>query len=133
VVDKFLLGRRVLVVEDETLVLMMIEAMLADLGCESITTAGTVDKALALIDAQIFDVAMLDMNLKGNAGHSVAQALVACGVPFLYATGNNGHEMRDGYLNRPVLKKPFKEEEMGETLRRLLSDREISFMDRAAD
>lgn len=132
-VDKFLLGRRVLVVEDELLVLMMMEAMLEDLGCESISTAGTVDKALALIDAQVFDVAMLDMNLKGNASHSVAQALVARGVPFLYATGNNGIEKRDGYLGRPVLKKPFKHEEMAETLRRLLSDREISLLDPVAD
>ena len=48
------------------LVLMMIEDMLADLGCESVTAAATVDQALALIDAQVFDAAMLDMNLNGS-------------------------------------------------------------------
>ena len=64
--DKLLSGRRVLVVEDEMLILMMIEDMLADLGCESVTAAATVDQALALIDAQVFDAAMLDMNLNGN-------------------------------------------------------------------
>ena len=52
-VDKLLSGRRVLVVEDELFVLMMIEDMLADLGCESVISAATVDKALALIDAQV--------------------------------------------------------------------------------
>jgi CheY-like chemotaxis protein len=59
------------------LVLMMIEDMLADLGCGSVITAATVYKALALIDAQFFDAAMLDMNLNGNKSHSVAEALAA--------------------------------------------------------
>lgn len=53
--NKLLSGRRVLVVEDEMLVLLMIEDMLADLGCESVTAAATVDQALAAIDNQIFD------------------------------------------------------------------------------
>jgi CheY-like chemotaxis protein len=60
--DRLLSGRRVLVVEDEMLVLIMIEDMLADLGCKSVTSGATVEKA-ALINAQVFDVAILDMNL----------------------------------------------------------------------
>jgi CheY-like chemotaxis protein len=66
---------------------MMIEGMLADIGCESVTAAATVDKALALIGAQVFDTAMLDMNLNDNTRHSVAEALVAL---FAYCTANNG-------------------------------------------
>ena len=54
--DELLSGRRVLVVEDEMLVLMMIEDMLADLGCKSVTSAATINKALALIVAQAFDL-----------------------------------------------------------------------------
>jgi CheY-like chemotaxis protein len=121
VVNKLLSGRRVLVVEDELLVLMMVEDMLADLGCESVTTAATVDKALALIDAQIFDVAMLDMNLNGNTSHPVAEALVKRGVPFFYSTGNTGEETRVGYRDRPALKKPFRYEGLADILTRLLS------------
>ena len=86
-----------------------------------VTTAATVDKVLALIDTQVFDAAMLDMNLHGNTSHPVAQALVARGVPFVYSTGNNGRDIMEGYHNRPVLKKPFKSEELGEILTRLLS------------
>ena len=67
--NELLSGRRVLVVEDEMLVLIMIEDMLADLGCKSVTSAATVDKALALISAQAFDLAILDMNLNGNDSH----------------------------------------------------------------
>ncbi|MGA7993832.1 MAG: response regulator [Bradyrhizobium sp.] len=117
--DKLLSGRRVLVVEDEMLVLIMIEDMLADLGCQSVTSAATVDKALTLINAQAFDVALLDMNLNGTDSHPVADALSARGVPFIYSTGNTGQSSKDGYSDRPVLKKPFKYEEMAGILARL--------------
>jgi CheY-like chemotaxis protein len=59
VVDKLLSGRRILVVEDEMLVVMMIEDMLGDLGCKSVISAATVEKALALINARVFDAARL--------------------------------------------------------------------------
>ena len=67
--DKLLSGRRILVVEDEMMVLMVTEDMLADLGCESVTAAATVDQALALIEAQGFDAAMLDVNLNGSKSY----------------------------------------------------------------
>ena len=119
--DKLLSGRRVLVVEDEMMVLMMIEDMLADLGCESVTAAATVDQALALIDAQAFDAAMLDMNLNDNKTHAVADALAARGVPFVFSTGYSARDVREGYRDRPLLKKPFQYEELVEVLTRLLS------------
>ena len=68
--NKLLCGRRILVIEDETMISMMIERMLADLGCESVTAAATVNKALSLIDGQVFDCAMLDMNMNSNTGGS---------------------------------------------------------------
>ena len=102
------------------MVLMIIEDMMAELGCESVSAAATVAKALALIDAEIFDVAMLDMNLNGEKSHPVADALAARGVPFLFATGYNALDMRNGYSDRPVLKKPFPYEELVEILTRLL-------------
>ncbi|NGN45054.1 response regulator [Mesorhizobium sp. CGMCC 1.15528] len=119
--DKLLSGRQVLVVEDEMLVLIMIEDMLADLGCELVVAAATVKQALAAIDAQVFDVAMLDMNLNGDNTYSVADALAARGVPFVFSTGYSGHEMRDGYRDRPLLKKPFMEKELAEIFAPLLS------------
>jgi CheY-like chemotaxis protein len=119
--DKLLSGRRVLVVEDEMLVLLMIEDMLADLGCESVIAAASVTRALASIDAQFFDLAMLDMNLNGDKTYSVADALPARGIPFVFSTGYNGHHMRDGYSDRPVLKKPFTYKDLDEMLGRLLS------------
>ncbi|HWA69515.1 MAG TPA: response regulator [Rhizomicrobium sp.] len=105
--NKLLSGRRILVVEDEMLILMMIESMLTDLGCDSVTAAATVDKALALIETQVFDAAMLDVNLKGDNSRPVADALAARGIPFFFSTGNGGHHTMDGYENRAVLRKPF--------------------------
>ena len=117
--DKLLSGRRALVVEDEMLVLMMIEDMLAELGCKSVTSAATVEKALALVDAQAFDFVMLDENLNGSDSHPVAEAIFARGVPFVYSTGNTARGSRDGYSDRAVLKKPFKYEELVAILTRL--------------
>lgn len=101
------------------LVLIMIEDMLVDLGCTSVASAATVDKALALVNSQVFDIAVLDMNLNGSDSHPVAEALSARGVPFIYSTGNTGQGLRDVYSDRPVLKKPFKYEELAVILARL--------------
>ncbi len=68
--DKLLTGRRVLVVEDEMMNLMMIEDMLADLAGASVSAAATVDQALALIKRQSFDAAMLDLNLNGMKSYT---------------------------------------------------------------
>lgn len=102
------------------MVLMMIEDMLSEFGCESVSAAATVEQALAFIETQTFDVAMLDMNLNGVKSHPVADALAARGVPFLFSTGYSGRDMRDGYRDRPVLKKPFHDMELGQVLRRLI-------------
>lgn len=102
------------------LVLLMIEDMLADLGCESVTAAATIKQALTLIDAETFDVAMLDMNLNGNQTYSVADALALRGVPFVFSTGYSGHDIRESYRDRPVLNKPFRDDELGDVLTRLL-------------
>jgi CheY-like chemotaxis protein len=79
--DKLLSGRRMLVVEDEILVLMMIEDMLGDLGCQSVTSAATIEKAIALIEAQTFDAVMLDMNLDGDTATPWAKRLPSEACP----------------------------------------------------
>lgn len=119
--NKLLSGLRVLVVEDEILILMMIEGMLADLGCKSVSAATRNEQAIALIEGQVFDVAMLDMNLNGKSSGEVADALAARGVPFVYSTGNSVHDTRDGFRDRPVLKKPFSDEQLTKVLSSLLT------------
>jgi CheY-like chemotaxis protein len=117
--NSLLSGRRMLVVEDEMLIRMTIEDMLADLGCQSVTATGASDKAIDLIDEQVFDAALLDMNLNGGSSRTVADALAAHGVPFVFATGNRG-DLWDGFRDRAVLRKPFKHVELVEILTHLL-------------
>lgn len=102
------------------MVLMFMEDMLAEFGCESVTAAASVEEALAMIDTQDFDVAVLDVNLNGKKSYPVADALAARGVPFFFSTGYSSHGIRDGYRDRPVLNKPFQCEKLVEMLTRLL-------------
>ena len=103
--DKQLAGRRILIVEDEMVLLMTIEDMMADLGCKSVTSASTVDKAASLADGQVFDAAILDMNLNGNTSRRVADTLVARGEPFIVCTGNSGN-VWDDLPAAAILQKP---------------------------
>lgn len=102
------------------LVLMLIEDMLADVGCTSVKTAASVEQALELIGANDFDVAMLDMNLNGDRTHAIADALAAKGVPFVFATGYAGR-MREGYGGRPILTKPYQAQQLVTILIELLA------------
>jgi CheY-like chemotaxis protein len=85
--DSLLADRRILVVEDEMMVLMLLEGMLQDLGCRAICSAATVTEALDLIAESTFDAATLDVNLGGSTSLPVANVLAGLGVPFAFATG----------------------------------------------
>jgi CheY-like chemotaxis protein len=122
--DKSLSGRRILLVEDEMINLMLIEDMLMDCGCESVTAAATVNQALALIAAQSFDLAILDVNLSGQKSYAIADALAARGVPFFFSTGYSEYGLREGYHNQPVLNKPFDCEKLVEMVTSLLPPKE---------
>jgi CheY-like chemotaxis protein len=117
---KPLSGLRILVVEDELLILMMIEDMLSDLGCGAVVSAASVGEALALVAGQRFDIAMLDVNLGGSDSNAVAQALARRGVPFFYCTGNREANDAKDELARAVLRKPFSAEQLAAALSRLI-------------
>jgi CheY-like chemotaxis protein len=119
--DSLFAGCHILVVEDEMLVLLGIEDVLADHGCENVSAAANVDQALSLIGSQAFDAAMVDVNLDGRKSYPVADALAARGVPFLFSTGYSGESLDEGYRDRPVLGKPYREAQLVEALTQLLA------------
>jgi CheY-like chemotaxis protein len=119
-------GRKVLVVEDEMIVVWLLEDMLVDLGCAIVGPATSVNQALAMIDAEAFDAAVLDVNLDGQMSYPVADALTARGMPFVFSTGYDKDTLRDGYRTFPVLQKPFHRSELGDALAKLLTPTEPS-------
>jgi DNA-binding response OmpR family regulator len=113
-------GRRVLIVEDEAMIAMMIEDMLVDLGCEIVGPASQIAQALRVIESEEFDAAILDVNLNGVQIFPVAEALRAKGVPFVFATGYGASGISIEYRNRLVLQKPFKQQQLENALIALL-------------
>lgn len=97
---------RILIVEDEPLIAMMLEDYLELLGHHHVATCDTVDSALATIEAEHPDAAIVDINLSGGEkSWPVADALAAKGIPFVLSSG--GEEVSDGHADRPRLAKPY--------------------------
>jgi CheY-like chemotaxis protein len=82
-----LAGLRILVVEDEAMIAMMLEVMLEDFGCRVVGLAPSLEKALVAIRQPALDGVLLDMNMHGKSTDAVAKELLGRTVPFLLVTG----------------------------------------------
>jgi len=103
-------GGSVFLVEDETMIRMMVAEMLVDLGYRIAGEAGDVDDALRLIETLEFDIAILDVNVNGKVITPVAHVLAARKQPFVFATGYGTQGMPEEFRGRPALQKPFQME-----------------------
>jgi CheY-like chemotaxis protein len=112
-------SRRILVVEDEMLIGMLLEDMLTDMGHVVVAIVPRVNEALAAAQREAFDLAILDVHLNGQAVFPVAEALVERGIPFVFATGYGERGLPEQYRNRPILQKPFAKEDLEKTLAKL--------------
>jgi CheY-like chemotaxis protein len=108
--------RRVFVVEDEIMIRMLLEDMLNDLGYGVAASASGLDEAVALARTSDFDLAILDVDLNGDAVYPVADVLTQRGVPFVFSTGYGGRGLPAAYRDRPTLHKPFRLENLDKTL-----------------
>jgi CheY-like chemotaxis protein len=113
-------GRRVLVVEDESRIAMLIRDTLEDMGCEVVATAARFEDALEKATSLRFDVALLDVNLNGEASYPIAQALAERGRAFVFATGYGASNVPESLHNAPVLQKPFMRRDLERALRAAL-------------
>ncbi|HLZ74723.1 response regulator [Phenylobacterium sp.] len=111
-----LAGLRVLVVEDEMMVSMLIEDMLSDMGCQVVGPASRLDEAVELAKGAEIDCAVLDVNLGGQPIFPLADILREQGVPFAFATGYGDAGLRDTDRGAPVLQKPFREGDLARVL-----------------
>ncbi|WP_332656457.1 response regulator [Brevundimonas sp.] len=103
-------GRRVLVVEDESLVAMLLETILEDMGCVPVGPAATVEEGLQMVtEGGALDAALLDVNVAGRQVFPIAEALRERKVPFVFSTGYGEGGLPDEWRGQPTLQKPFTE------------------------
>lgn len=100
-------GRNILVVEDEPLIAMMLEDFLETLGHNVHASCDNLADGLSHADDAELDVAILDVNLKGEAVWSLAERLRARGLPFVIATGGHVQAPPAEFEDVPVLHKPY--------------------------
>ena len=105
-------SRRILIVEDESLVAMLLETILEDMGCVTVGPISNIEDALALLsgdEAGTLDGALLDVNVAGREVFPVADVLKARGVPFVFSTGYGQGGLPDEWRNQATIQKPFTE------------------------
>lgn len=121
-IGRVLAGRRVLVAEDDPFIAAELQDILAGSGAEILGPVPTVRAAMAVIAAEIPDVAVLDVNLRQDSSAPVADALGAVAVPVVLVTGYSRRLLDDpGLRDVPILMKPVRREELIALLERILS------------
>ncbi len=111
---------RLLVVEDEYLIRMLLEDMLAELGYEVAAAVGTMAEASEFAAQGDIDAAILDVNLDGQEIYPVAEILAKRGLPFVFVTGYGERSLSELYRDRPALQKPFQAEQLKAALDQML-------------
>ena len=99
---------RILIVEDEPLIALTVEDMVMELGYEVAATIGRIDEALAFIEREHIDGAILDVNLGRLRIDPVADALALKGCPFVFTTGEGEAGLPPNHAGRPYVAKPFR-------------------------
>jgi CheY-like chemotaxis protein len=99
--------REILIVEDEPLISMMLEDFLLSLGHRVSAICETVGEALAACDGPGFDLAILDVNLKGMSVWPVATRLRELGIPFVLASGGHVDPPPPEFATVPMIDKPY--------------------------
>lgn len=114
-------GKRVLVVEDESLVAMLLETILEDMGCVPVGPASNIDDGVAMAtDDDALDAALLDVNVAGRQIFPVAEVLKARNVPFVFSTGYGQAGLPDEWRSQSTIQKPFTEAAVRDALMKVL-------------
>jgi CheY-like chemotaxis protein len=121
--QRLLDGLSLLVVEDEAIIAFLLEDMLGELGAADVRYAASVGAALALLDEKLPDLAVLDVNLRGERVYPVAERLDAAGVLFLFTTGYGRSGIEPKWHGKTVLQKPFSIDSIAHALASVLSER----------
>ena len=115
-------GLRVLLLEDQLIIAMDVEAMLAELGASGLETAASVDEALEKLQSGSPDLCVFDVNIAGVASFPVAEEALRRGIPFVFATGySEAAEFPLSMANIPVVRKPYDKDKLAVAVAAALS------------
>lgn len=115
-----LAGLKILVIEDEVILFLLVEDMLSELGCAEAWHAISVKDALSVLAERRPDAAVLDVNLAGELAFSIAERLDEARIPFVFVTGYGRSGIPDQWASRPVIQKPFELETLASALASVL-------------
>jgi CheY-like chemotaxis protein len=115
---------RILIVEDESLIALMLEEWIVELGHSVVGPASSVSQALELLDGNVCDAAIIDYNLKGETAEAICDCLKAKNVPFAFASGDRVMERDARFSAELMLSKPYVFESLEGVLGQLL-DRKV--------
>lgn len=102
-----MIAPRIVVVEDEAVIAMMLEMFLQELGCDVVEIAGNVQQAVQIVQDSDFDYAFLDINLNGQKAHVLPSLLTTRRKAFAFVTGYGEHGVLPAYAHAPIVSKPF--------------------------
>jgi CheY-like chemotaxis protein len=109
-------GLRVLVVEDEALVAMLIEQYLTEFGCVVACSVRRIASGLESLAESRIGAAVLDVNVAGESVSPIAEALEEMDIPFIFASGYGARGVEPRWSGRPVLEKPFAAQDLRSAL-----------------
>jgi PAS domain S-box-containing protein len=115
-------GKRILVVDDEPLIAMDMVSSLEDEGCVVVGPAATLEKAMALIDTTEIDAAMLDANLGGKPVDAIAAALVRRNIPFAFVSGYGREGLPEAFRQAMLIRKPFQHQRLIEVIQQMVQE-----------
>jgi CheY-like chemotaxis protein len=113
---------RVLLVEDQAAVSMLMEDMLLDLGVEIVGPTSKLEAAMELARTAQMEAAVLDINVRGAFSYPVADVLQDRGVSVIFATGYNTSVLPERFRGTSVLLKPFDERQFAAAVQAALAD-----------
>lgn len=117
--EQDLSGYRILVIEDEYFIADALRRCLAENGAEVIGPFGNLDNALKQIGRDGFELALLDINLRGFAVYPIAEALQRQKIPFIFVSGYSRTDLPERFAGVPFWEKPFEERDLVRDVKRL--------------
>lgn len=110
-------GQRVLILEPSSIIALDLEAMVADAGAQVVASVARADEALALLQTERIEAALLAVApTEGHSGYVVADALAARSIPFAFVSGFHPEQLAERYRQAPCLLKPCTPEQLRSTL-----------------